>query len=64
MYNTSVRDVVRVLLNEAMLSPVTWDPHVGGPVGQDGRSILVRNLNLIVTRRGLLLPGGAEEGWL
>lgn len=50
--NISVRDAVRVLLNEVMLPLVMWDPHVGGQGGQDGHSILVGNLSLIVTRRG------------
>lgn len=64
VYNISVRDAVRVLLNEAMLPPVMWDPHVGGPEGQDGHSILVGNLSLIVTRRGTTATWWAEEGWL
>lgn len=66
VYNTSIEDTVRVLLNEAILPQSLLDPHVRGPVGQDTSSILVGNLSLIITRRYCYLVGwrrSSSEIW-
>lgn len=61
VYNISVRDAVRVLLNEAML-PRSWGPSCRRTRRTRWTLYTGGNLSLIVTRRGTTATWWAEEG--